>query len=244
MQSPVREHETSEPASVSVRERCLEMLLALFTGLLFIGRLVQPEWVFILLCFVTWSSWIAFQRRKHGSAILVQWGFSCKPRVLWKSFFFASIVASVLLVALLVVCFVQGYPIVLTNWHLWVTFCIYPFWGVLQQFLIQAIFTRNMSYFFTSSETSTVLDEAIRIGTGKSFFKLSVCTLVPAAAFSAVHYPDNWLMAATGLLGIFWTPLYMHVRSLYPLGLYHGTVGTLFYFWFLQSDPLEGIQAR
>merc|ERR1712187_76218 len=105
--------------------------------------------------------------------------------------------------------------------------------GVLQQYLVHAIFTRNLNFFFTGSEKETVLAQALESKSLVASMRLGLCTFVPALIFAVVHYPHSWLMAATGLLGLFWAPLYLHCRNLWPLGLYHGWIGTLFYFWFL-----------
>jgi membrane protease YdiL (CAAX protease family) len=89
-------------------------------------------------------------------------------------------------------------------------------WGLVQQFLVQAMVARNLLAWTT---------------------RRSVATLVAAALFAAVHWPDGVLMGATCLLGLAFTPMYLAFRNLWPLGLYHGWLGALTYFWVLGRDP-------
>ena len=44
-------------------------------------------------------------------------------------------------------------------------------------------------------------------------------------------------MAATFLLGLAFAPLYLRYRNVWPLGLYHGWLGTLLYYQVLGEDP-------
>ena len=46
------------------------------------------------------------------------------------------------------------------------------------------------------------------------------------------------LVLATALLGLVFTPIYLRWRNLWPLGLYHGWLGALCYFWVIGRDPL------
>jgi hypothetical protein len=52
-----------------------------------------------------------------------------------------------------------------------------------------------------------------------------------------VHLPDFRLATATFVLGLALTPIYLKWRNLWPLGIYHGLLGVLFYFWVLERDP-------
>jgi len=225
----------------SLKERGLEVSAALLTGLVHISDLLQPSWIFIVVCALFWISWGVYQHRTYGSSVMRGWGLRWDQPHLKKNMIRASQVAVVLVITLVIACIIFGKPIVMDNWHMWLLFVIYPPFGVLQQFLIQAILTRNLNFLFIGSDERTVLEKAGLLG----WVQVMVCTMVPAGAFSLVHYPhcapDGGLMAATGLLGLLWAPLYLKDRNLLPLGLYHGWVGTLFYFWFLQGDPIQRI---
>lgn len=44
-------------------------------------------------------------------------------------------------------------------------------------------------------------------------------------------------MAATFMMGLAFTPMYLRHRNLWPLGIYHGWLGVLTYYWVLARDP-------
>lgn len=54
----------------------------------------------------------------------------------------------------------------------------------------------------------------------RHFFATLGCILISATAFAFVHWPDPWLMAGTGLMGIPWAIEYLLHRNVLPLGLY------------------------
>ena len=105
------------------------------------------------------------------------------------------------------------------HWHMLPLLALYPVWGLVQQFLIQALVVGNLH------------DGVPAL---RSAWKLAP---IGAALFSAAHWPDLTLMAATFLLGLAFTPLYLRVRNLWPLGVYHGWLGVLAYYWVLGRDP-------
>ncbi|WP_342347541.1 CPBP family glutamic-type intramembrane protease [uncultured Nitrospira sp.] len=55
--------------------------------------------------------------------------------------------------------------------------------------------------------------------------------------FAVVHFPDVWLMLATGLMACFFIPFYIRDRNLWPLGIYHGWLGRFLYLWVPGRDP-------
>ncbi|MDH5698601.1 MAG: CPBP family glutamic-type intramembrane protease [Nitrospirota bacterium] len=107
---------------------------------------------------------------------------------------------------------------VLWQGHMLFLLFLYPLWGILQQFLVQSLGVDNLM---------------------KLFPQLGLLLAIPVGVmlFAVVHFPDWWLMLATGLLACFFIPLYIRDRNLWPLGLYHGWLGTFFYLWVLGRDP-------
>ena len=107
----------------------------------------------------------------------------------------------------------------LFHWHMLVLLLLYPIWGVIQQFLVQALVAGNLSKAsgFSSSP----------------WFVTVVC----AVLFAVVHLPDLTLAIGTFFLGLAFTPIYLKWRNLWPLGLYHGWLGVFVYFWVLHRDP-------
>lgn len=93
---------------------------------------------------------------------------------------------------------------------------LYPAWGLTQQMLVQGFLTRNLA-------------EA-------GLPPLAVVS-ASAAAFGTVHVPNWALTAVTTAMGAAFAPLYLRDRTLWPLGVAHGTLGALFYVWVLDRDP-------
>ncbi|MDR4494631.1 MAG: CPBP family glutamic-type intramembrane protease [Nitrospirales bacterium] len=102
--------------------------------------------------------------------------------------------------------------------HMLFLLVLYPVWGILQQFLVQALGVANLLKIFPQ-------------------FRLCIAMSAGVILFAVVHYPDWVLMAATGLLACVFIPLYIRYRNLWPLGLYHGWLATFFYLWVLGQDP-------
>ena len=65
-----------------------------------------------------------------------------------------------------------------------------------------------------------------------------VVVLVCGLLFGAVHAPDVELVVATTLLGGAFTAVYLRHPHVWPLGLWHGCLGALFYAWVLGRYPL------
>lgn len=96
---------------------------------------------------------------------------------------------------------------------------LYPIWGLIQQFLVQSLFARNLQREFA------VFRSPLRIAP------------LAALVFSVVHWPDLRLCALTFVLGLVFTPIYLRWRNLWPLGMWHGWLGVFAYFWVLARDP-------
>ncbi|MDH5427347.1 MAG: hypothetical protein OEZ57_04240 [Nitrospirota bacterium] len=193
----------------------LEFGAVFLTGLLFWGFVhVGAKGLFIAVASVSWMSYIVW-RVRSDSSLLEKWGFHAKnllPAFVWPTVIF---VIGVVLMA--------GYGMahgrILWPSHLFVLLMLYPAWGILQQFLVQALGVANLVALFP--------------GQGRM-----VAMPVGVLLFSLVHYPDGWvLMVATGVMACFFIPCYLRDRNLWPLGLYHGWLGTFFYLWVLGKDP-------
>ncbi|MFI5386684.1 MAG: type II CAAX prenyl endopeptidase Rce1 family protein [Fimbriimonadales bacterium] len=101
--------------------------------------------------------------------------------------------------------------------HMLLSALLYPAWGLVQQTLVQAMVVRNLS---GSLATPWVV-------------------VIAGLLFGAVHWPDLALAAATAILGAVFTVIFLHWPSVWALGLCHGWLGVLFYFWVLKRDPWE-----
>lgn len=115
------------------------------------------------------------------------------------------------------ICFVvasrRGSVVVSPN-MLW-TALLYPVWGLLQQVLVQGVVVRHLS----------------------RALPRTVVVLVAGALFGLVHLPHLALSGATAVLGVAFTIVFLRHRNVWALGLCHGWLGVLFYFWVLGRDP-------
>ena len=65
----------------------------------------------------------------------------------------------------------------------------------------------------------------------------SVVVLLTALVFAAVHIPSLPLIGVSFVMALITTTVYFRVRNLLALGLFHGWVATLVYFFVLGQDP-------
>jgi len=88
----------------------------------------------------------------------------------------------------------------LTNLSYTGSFAVYLLWGCFQQYTLNSYFGRRIQV-----------------------------QVVPAALFSAAHYPNFFLMAVTFVLGYAATVAYRRQPNIYFLGIAHGVIGFLLY---------------
>lgn len=100
---------------------------------------------------------------------------------------------------------------------------LYPIWGFLQQFMLQAVVAAN-------------LDRLVRTRV--------VTVVITATLFGLVHAPDWALSGLTFGLALLFVPIYLNTPNLYPLGVYHGWLGALAYMGVLGRDPWAEIMEK
>lgn len=196
----------------------MEVGAVIATGLLHLLflKVIGFHVLFIIAAIAGWSYYVA-RRSRRDPTLLRQWGFR---RAGFAPTFFVS--AAVTLVSIGIMAVIGQYRGQLRiHWHMLPLLLLYPVWGVIQQFLIQALVAANL-----------VRDER---GPRSPWPAL----VVSACLFATAHVPNLELMAATFLLGATFTPIYLHWRNLWPLGLCHGWAGLFFYFWVQGSDPVR-----
>ena len=93
---------------------------------------------------------------------------------------------------------------------------LYPIWGMIQQLITMNFVAGNLS--------------ALRV---KNHWNI----LLTGLAFAFVHLPDVQLTLATLALGLFYGWLFLRHRNIWPLGILHGWLGALFYYWAMGIDP-------
>ena len=207
--------ESSQDASEYVSPG-VELGAVVLTGLLHVVfQGPESKGAFIALASVSWVSYIGW-RVRQAPGLWRHWGF--RSDNLKASFFIPSIAFVLSMGGMAVWGWFSGHD--LWNEHLIPLCLLYPIWGVLQQFLVQALGVLNIQKLFPNVGVRSVV-------------------LLGACLFSLVHYPQGWLMLATWVLGLVFIPCYLRHRNLWPLGLYHGWLGTFFYLWVLGQDPWD-----
>ena len=91
----------------------------------------------------------------------------------------------------------------------WLVAALYIPWGIAQQFCLQALVTRN-------------LRQLVK--------KLPLRILAAAALFSAIHFPNFWLMPLTFIVGLVLTWIYERYRNIWAIGIVHGFLGAMVFY--------------
>jgi hypothetical protein len=200
-----------------------ELIFALVAGFVFIGLQHVPGnslvYFLAVLCTLT-GVYVLYKIRKHGlRPVADDWGLTlehfCRS-LLWCT------LAGIVGVLVMSIWIVRGLALPY-NHHLAICLALYPLWGCAQQFLVQGMIGLNLSKVPCLAKSPAL-----------------VCFLT-ACSFSIVHYGSWELMMATFFMGLCFTPVYLKHRCIYPLGLYHGWLGALFYWWVLGRDPLRNL---
>ena len=193
----------------------LEVGAVAATGVLhLVFQSLGGQGIFIVLASLSWIGYILW-RVQQDKSLWGQWGFQARnlsSAFVWPTVIFVFGVG-------LMAWYGQAHDHVLWEGHILELLLLYPLWGILQQFLVQGLGVANLMALFPKQAWLV----AVPVG---------------VVLFSLVHYPDGWLlMLATGVMACFFIPCYLRDRNIWPLGLYHGWLGTFFYLWVLGRDP-------
>jgi hypothetical protein len=194
----------------------LEVAAVIATGLLHLlfVNVLNLKAVFIVSALIAWITYIVV-RVRNDRRLPGLWGFRLVD--FDKTLAASSAVAAAGIIAMAMIAVSQDSLTV--HWHMLPLLLLYPIWGIVQQFLIQALVVGNLS------KASGAMNSAVAV------------TIVSALLFGVVHLPDLKLSIGTFLLGAAFTPIYLKWRNLWPLGIYHGWLGVFVYFWVLRRDP-------
>ncbi len=208
-----------------MRQRRLELAGVLVTAVIFVvlpkpPASVWPIAAFIVGCITAWSSYLALQVWRDPR-LLDRWGLRAGNELQPLLGVVAPLLA-VSVAAGAVVALIRGKPL-WADW-LWLSLLLYPLWGVVQQWLVQALVVDN-----------------VRALLGWS---LPACMALGGLGFGIIHLEHPLLVAATGVLGAVYVALFQRYRNLWPLGVCHGWLGSLFYPWVLDRNPLAEIIER
>ncbi|MBS2096763.1 CPBP family intramembrane glutamic endopeptidase [Carboxylicivirga linearis] len=200
-----------------------EIAAALATG---IGKFIFMDYLnwrfpFIAVSIIAWTVYVVI-RSKRQKNILKHWGFRTDNfgqalKIVLPFGIFA-------VTAFVVIGVIQN--TINVTWHIIPILLIYPLWGVIQQFLVVALVAGNLQDM-----------EAIAI-------KKPLTIFITALFFGFIHYPNNWLILGTFILALFYGYVYLRIRNLWILGLFHGWLGGLFYYTVVNQDPFMQVFGR
>lgn len=193
----------------------IELLAVLLTGagkFLFFEMYHLQFWFIMSISFF-WLGYILYILLKN-KARFANWGFRRKG--------FEESIRLILPLVLVTVTLIVTYGVVtnklLLSWHIFPSLLLYPIWGIAQQFLILGLVAGNLQ---------TLSD-----------YNIPKWVIIPVTAllFCLVHFPNYPLMGATFLLALVYTSVYLKYRNLWALGVLHGWLGSLFYYFVLGKD--------
>ena len=200
-------------------QRQLELLAVLLSAVVFLvlpkpPAAVAPIAAFIVLCMGGWSTYLVAQVRRDPT-LLERWGL--RPTTNLGPLLRVLGPLAALAVALGVgVAIARGKPLV-AEW-MWLSLLLYPLWGLVQQWLVQALVVDNVR-----ALTGLGLPGLMALG---------------AVGFGVIHLEHPLLMVATAGLGGVYVALFQRWRNLWPLAACHGWLGSLFYPWVLDLNPI------
>ena len=202
--------------SITNRQRILEVIAVFFTAA---GKFIFMDYLNWRFPFVVGASlfWLIYiiVRYRQQKGILEYWGFRTDN--------FRKVVKTILPFGLMAVTVFIVIGLVRNTinltWHIIPILITYPIWGTIQQFLLISLLAGNLK------------DMNIK---GLKDWQIIV---IAAVLFSAVHYPEMWLVLGTFILALFYGYVFLGERNLYALGLFHGWLGGLFYYTVMDKDP-------
>ncbi len=199
----------------SDRRKWLEILAVIISGAL---KYVLVDWLGLRVFYITAACllWVYYilKRRKENKDMLRIWGFRKEN--------FNRVFLFLLPFSLTAIGGILWYGISFhsnfLNWHVIPVLILYPLWGCIQQFLMTALIAGNL--------------KSIKLLNLNSHQAILVTSLL----FGLVHYPYLPLMIFAFFMEVLFTFAYFKWRNLWPLGLYHGWLGSLFLFFAMGRD--------
>lgn len=200
----------------------MEIYAVLNTGLL---KFVMMDWlnmraVYITAAILFWTLFI-YIRYKSNPAVFVYWGIRKEnfKKSMWKLLPFGLIgIVSILL---------YGYwqDAEFSNWHILPVLIFYPIWGTFQQFIVAGLVAGNLDH--------------------NNMARLSRRTIIiiVSVLFALIHAPDWILVAYVLVMEIVFLSVFLRLRNIWALGIYHGIVSTLFLYFVSGRDLFKELYA-
>jgi uncharacterized protein len=169
---------------------------------------------FIVVCLTGWLLYILYWYMKD-SMVVRNWGF--RQDTFWPTVYLLFPFALLSIMT----CLVVGYYKNTLNlhWHILPLLVVYPIWGTIQQFLVMSLVAGNL--------------QDLKI----QWLNKSSIILISAILFGALHFPYLWLMIGTFVLSLVYGFIFLKIRNLYALGIFHGWLGALIFYSLVNRDP-------
>lgn len=180
--------------------------------------ILNLKFIFISVAILFWSVYVILQVRKNSS-LLKYWGFTLHE---FRKSLLIILPVAFCCVAGMIVYAIRNH-IVILNPHIIPILLLYPLWGFIQQFLVVGLVAGNLNHM------------------ERKKLPMWLTVIFTSVLFSLVHFPYTLLMAATFLLALFYTLVYLRHRNLITLGLFHGWLGCFFMFYVLNRDPWDEV---
>jgi uncharacterized protein len=205
---------------ISDKRRALEILGVLFTGL---GKFLFMDWLawklpFILFAILSWVAYLIL-RERHVPGMLRYWGF--RTDTFREALLMVLPFAVVSFTIFFAVGFYRG--TINMTWNIIPVLILYPIWGTIQQFLVIGLVAGNLKDLSKNSPNHASI------------------IFVTALLFGLLHYPFYWLVVGTFILALFYGYVYLRIRNIYVLGIFHGWLGGLFFYTVVGRDPFAEV---
>lgn len=204
-------------SEIKNKQRIRFELIAIITTI--IGKFVFMDWLDWRFFYVVTASlfWLIYliKTKKQNPDLFEYWGFRKDN---FKKVLFMLLPFGVFAI---ITFFITGYFLetLNINWHLIPILLTYPIWGTIQQFLLIALLLGNLNDLINSKDKKWQI------------------IVLSSILFSAVHFPEYWLMLGTFILALLYGYIYLKEKNLYVLGLFHGWLGGLYYYTVVGRDP-------
>ncbi|WP_291855865.1 CPBP family glutamic-type intramembrane protease [Marinilabilia sp.] len=204
---------TGKKPSAPDRRKWFEIFAVFITGAL---KYILMDWLelrvfYIVSACLFWMIYI-LKRYQTDKQILQDWGFHKSG---FKKTFLFGIPLAFLIIPGIILSQTNSSPL---TWNLIPVLALYPFWGLIQQFLMISIIAGNLR-----SISSLKL-------------KKNQVIIFVSFLFAMAHYPYWPLMVFTFAMEVVFIIAWLRWRNLLALGLLHGWLGGLFLYLVLERN--------
>ena len=199
-----------------------EIYAVLNTGIL---KFVLMDWlnwraVYITAAILFWTFFI-YVRYKNNPEVIDLWGIRKKNflKSMRKLLPF-GLIAGVVILA-------YGYAnnVSYHLWHIIPVLIFYPLWGAFQQFIVAGIVAGNLDHNNLANLSKTKI------------------IIIVSFLFALMHAP-HWILAGyVFIMEVVFLSVFLPLRNIWALGIYHGVVSTLFLYFISGRDLFKELYA-